>query len=166
MLKFFLLFLAILLSLFAFELTSPAQKLIVSPVTATVAKLSVSLITVFDSKVIAYDNVIQNQQNGFAVSIQPGCNAIEACIVLIAAMLAFSAPWRHKLKGLVLGIIAVQVVNIARIISLFYIGQWRMDIFDFAHLYLWQALIMLDVLVVFLIWLRAMPIKPTVQNAA
>ena len=28
------------------------------------------------------------------------------------------------------------------IISLFYLGQWRMDAFEFAHLYLWQALIM------------------------
>ena len=28
--------------------------------------------------------------------------------------------------------------------------QW----FEFAHLYLWQALIMLDVLVVWLLWIR------------
>jgi hypothetical protein len=29
-----------------------------------------------------------------------------------------------------------------------------MKVFEFAHLYLWQALIMLDVLVVWLLWVR------------
>lgn len=39
-------------------------------------------------------------------------------------------------------------------ISLYYLGQWGMEAFEFAHLYLWQALIMLDVLVVWLLWMR------------
>ena len=33
-------------------------------------------------------------------------------------------------------------------------GKWNQEAFDFAHLYLWQALIMLDVLVVWLLWIR------------
>ena len=41
------------------------------------------------------------------------------------------------------------------IISLFYLGQWNMTAFvQWAHLYIWQALIMLDVLIVWLIWVR------------
>jgi hypothetical protein len=35
------------------------------------------------------------------------------------------------------------------------LGQWNYQAFEFAHLYLWQALIMLDVLVVWLLWIRA-----------
>jgi exosortase/archaeosortase family protein len=52
------------------------------------------------------------------------------------------------------GILAVQGVNILRVISLFYLVQWNTAAFEFAHLYLWQALIMLDVLVVWLLWAR------------
>jgi len=44
-----------------------------------------------------------------------------------------------------------------RIISLFYLGQWDRTWFDWFHLYLWQALIVLDALVVFLLWLRWLP---------
>jgi exosortase H (IPTLxxWG-CTERM-specific) len=161
MLRFFLLFLLILGGLFALELTPPGQA-VVRPWTASLAGISASLITLFDPKVISYGNIIQSQANGFGVAIEAGCNAIEACIVLAAAMLAFPSPWRHKLLGLAIGMAVVQAVNILRIISLFYLGQWRMDVFDFAHLYLWQGLIMLDVLVVWLIWIRAMP----PQNAA
>ena len=56
---------------------------------------------------------------------------------------------------MVLGFVAVQAINIVRVISLFYLGQWNMTAFNFAHEYLWQALIMLDVLVVWLVWVRA-----------
>ena len=165
MLRFFLLFLVIQSVLFVAELTPPGQALVI-PWTATLAKLSVMLVTLFDPNVIAYGKVIQSQSNGFGISIEAGCNAVEACIVLIAAILAFPAPWRHKAAGLAIGILAVQSVNMLRIISLFYLGQWRMDVFEFAHLYLWQALIMLDVLVVWLIWIRAMPVHSATPHGA
>jgi hypothetical protein len=41
--------------------------------------------------------------------------------------------------------------------SLFYLGQWNANAFQWAHLYLWQALIMLDVLIVWLVWIRTLP---------
>ncbi len=166
MLRFFLIFLAIQGGLFALELTPPVQTLLVAPWTALLAKWSGMLITLFDAQVMFYSNVIQNKASGFGVAIQPGCNAVEACIVLVAAILAFPAPWRHKLRGIVLGIVAVQGLNILRVISLFYLGQWRGDVFEFAHLYLWQALIMLDVLVAWLIWVRAMPVPAASGHAA
>ena len=41
-----------------------------------------------------------------------------------------------------------------RIISLFYLGQWNMTAFSGRTSTSWQALIMLDVLIVWLIWVR------------
>ncbi len=38
--------------------------------------------------------------------------------------------------------------------SLFYLGNWDMEFFSWIHLYLWPALIMLDVLIVFIVYLR------------
>lgn len=165
MLRFLLFFLLILGSLFALELTPPVQALVL-PWAASLAEFSASLIALFDPKIITYGNVIQSQSNGFGVAVEAGCNAVEACIVLAAAILAFPSAWRHKLLGLVIGMVIVQMANILRIISLFYLGQWRMDAFEFAHLYLWQALIMLDVLVVWLIWVRTTPIKNSVRHGA
>jgi exosortase/archaeosortase family protein len=48
---------------------------------------------------------------------------------------------------------------------LFYLGQWSKEWFDWAHLYIWQALIMLDALVVFLVWIRYLPQKATPVEA-
>ena len=166
MLRFFLFFLVIQAVLFGIELLGPVQSALVMPWTGLLADFSAVLVKLFDAQVITYDNVIQSTANGFGVAIMPGCNGVEACIILIAAILAFPAPWRPKLIGLGVGILAVQAVNILRIVTLFYLGQWNMQWFEFAHLYLWQALIMLDVLVVWLLWVRYLARRGLIRMTA
>jgi exosortase H (IPTLxxWG-CTERM-specific) len=155
--RFFVTFLVLQAALFGAELTPIAQQYFVIPWTNALAAISAWLVTVVDPAVAASGNVLRSTANGFAVSIEAGCNGVEATIVLVAAMLAFPAPWQRKLAGLAVGILAVQGLNVIRVISLFYIGQWDFRVFEWAHLYVWQALIMLDVLVVWLVWVRLLP---------
>lgn len=157
MVRFFLWFIGLQAALFGLELTPWAQQWFVVPWTNALAAISASIVQLFDSQVLAHGKVLQSASNGFAVSIEAGCNGVEATIVLIAAILAFPASWRRKLAGLAIGIVAVQGLNIVRVISLFYLGQWNFSVFEWAHLYVWQALIMLDVLVVWLLWVRTLP---------
>ena len=142
MARFFVSFIVLLAVLFALELTPWAQAFFVLPWTSALATISTSIVTLFDPNV---------------VSIEAGCNGVEATLVLCAAMLAFPAPWKHKAIGLSVGVLAVQLLNVIRVISLFYIGQWNLEVFEWAHQYVWQALIMLDVLIVWLIWVRRVP---------
>ncbi len=160
MARFFALFVVILLALFAAELTPPAQSAVVIPWTDALARISAGLVTIFDPHVAAFGKILQSTTNGFAISIEAGCNGIEAAIILIAAMLAFPAPWKHRAIGIVAGLAAVQALNIVRVVSLFYLGQWSFKAFEWAHFYLWQALIMLDVLIVWLLWIRTLPPAP------
>ncbi|MFN3375402.1 MAG: exosortase H [Burkholderiaceae bacterium] len=155
MLRFLITFIALQLTLFGLNMLNWVQQHIVLPWTELLARMCVQLVTLFDTTAAASGKVLWNTQSGFGVSIEPGCNGIEACIVLFAAVMAFPATWRHKLVGLVVGFVAVQALNIVRVISLFYLGQWSTPVFHFAHEYLWQALIMLDVLIVWLLWVRA-----------
>jgi len=154
--RFVAIFIAIVVGLFTLELTPPLQAAVVAPWTAGLARVSAALAASFDPHVLTAGKVLRSSTNGFAISIEAGCNGLEAAIVLIAAMLAFPAPWKHRLLGVAAGLAAVQVLNVARVISLFYLGQWSPAAFEWAHLYLWQALIMLDVLVVWLVWLRTL----------
>lgn len=153
-LNFALVFSLTLLGLFTLELLSITQTLIVIPWTHFLAELSAYIVQLFDTQTIVQGVVLRDSQSGFAVSIQPGCNGIEAIIVLIAAISAYPAPIKAKIVGIVLGFIAIQSLNVMRIISLFYLGQWNTTVFEWAHQYVWQALIMLDVLLVYIIWLR------------
>ncbi|MFK7830424.1 MAG: exosortase H [Congregibacter sp.] len=152
--RFVILFSLILIGLFTLELLDPVQAAVIQPFTGWLADISAAIIVPFDASVQAYGRIISHRETGFAVSIEAGCNGVEAAIVLIAGVLAFPAPWRSKLMAITCGFVAIQVMNIARIISLFYLGQWNLDLFTWTHLYFWPVLIMLDVLIVFLLYLR------------
>lgn len=154
MARFVTLFVVTLLGLFTVEMLVPVQEHVIIPFTAMLARLSAALILPFDTSVIAYGKVLQFKDSGFAVSIEAGCNGVEATIVLIAAVIAFPASWKARISAISLGFLAIQVMNLARIISLFYLGDWNMQFFTWIHLYLWPALIMLDVLIVFIVYLR------------
>ncbi len=159
MTRFIILFLVLVVALFSAQIMQSVQEAIILPFTAVVADVSVAIVGTFDSDVAASGKVIRSLSNHFAVSIEPGCNGVEALIVLFSAIFAFPAPLKHKLIGFAIGFFAIQGLNLVRIISLFYLGQWNLGAFNFFHLYLWQALIILDALVVWLIWLRYLPAR-------
>lgn len=166
MAKFLLVFSLIVVTLFAIELTAPAQTWFVIPWTEALAKTAAFLLTSFDSSVIAQGKMLATVKGNFGVTIEAGCNGVEALIILVAAMLAFPAPWLHRIVGILIGSVTVQALNLVRVISLFYIGQWNFTVFEWMHLYVWQALIMLDVLLVWVLWIRALPpaAKPSSTN--
>ena len=152
--RFVIVFIVLLAALFTLELLDPVQAAVVQPFTGWLADISAALLTLFDDQVRSTGRIISHAGNGFAVSIEAGCNGVEAAIVLVAGVIAFPSPWKSKIWAIVLGFLAIQVMNILRIVSLFYLGQWNLDLFTYTHLYVWPVLIMLDVLVVFLLYLR------------
>ena len=169
MLKFALLFPLFLLVLFVLELLAPVDRAVIAPWTAFLADLCGGLMRLVDHDVSVHGNIIASN-GGFAIAIERGCNGVEAVIVLVAAMLAYPARWRERLIGIGVGFVCVQILNMVRIVSLYYLGNWNRDWFDWFHLYVWQALIVVDALVVFLLWLawlrRRQPAQPQPVTAA
>jgi exosortase H (IPTLxxWG-CTERM-specific) len=165
MLRFILLFLIYLAILFPLELVPPVDRYVIMPFTDAIASVSAWIVGLFDAHAIAVGNALESTTTGFALLIVRGCNGVEAVIILVSAMLAFPAPWKNRLAGIALGFVAIQALNFVRIISLFYLGQWNRTWFDWFHLYLWQALIILDALVAFLVWLRYLPREPAPKAA-
>ena len=166
MFKFLSIFVACLMTLFTIELLNPVQAAVIHPFTTFLAWIAASVILPFDDTVISSGRVLRDSVSGFAVSIEAGCNGVEASIVLIAGVLAFPATWGQRLAAITLGFTAIQVLNVLRIVSLFYLGQWNLEIFEWTHLYFWPVLIMLDVLLVFAFYLRWLSrSEPSPQNA-
>lgn len=157
MIRFSILFTVLLVGLFTLEILQPAEKHVILPFTSFIADISVWIVKFFDDDVVSYGNIIRDTTSGFGVRIERGCNGVEAVIILFAAVFAFPAPFKHKVIGFVIGFFAIQALNLVRIVSLFYLGQWNQVAFEWFHLYLWQALIILDALVVWLVWLRTLP---------
>ena len=163
--RFVITFVLVLFTLFTLEMLNPVQAHVITPFTSLLTSISAGLILPFDDTVVAYGKVLQFVDSGFAVSVEAGCNGVEATIVLIAAIMAFPGSWTARFTAIALGFLAVQAMNILRIISLFYLGNWNLEIFSWVHLYLWPALIMLDVLIVFIFYLRYLSAKTSQTGA-
>ncbi len=91
---------------------------------------------------------------GFAVDVKNGCNGVEAMLILVAAVLAFPAAWRQRLLGLAAGVAVIQVLNLVRVVSLFWLGVHRRDVFETFHTAVWQTVLILVAVGIFLLWSR------------
>jgi len=145
-------------------LTPPAQKLDVQ-FSHGLVKIASGLIHLCGGKSLVQGAVLRDPAGGFAVEMRDGCNAVNVTILLWSAVLAFPAPRRQKALGLLAGSLIIQVLNIGRFISLFYIGQYSMTWFDFAHGYLWETLLVLDTMVIFWMWVNRVFRVGAVLNA-
>ncbi len=152
MIRFIFIFILVLLVLFWVDMLDFVQHGFVEPWSDGLALVSALCMSWFDADAVRQGRMLLSRSTGFAVSIEAGCNGVEAAIVLSAGILAYPSKYMQKICGFIVGFLAMQVANLLRIISLYYLGKWDMNIFEFAHLYFWQALIMLDVLVVWLLW--------------
>lgn len=140
----------------------PVQDRLMQPWNYALASASFATMQTLDDTAELSGNVLSNPRNGFSVAVESDCNGLEATLLLLCAVLAFPSSWKAKVAGLVVGIAAVQSLNLIRIISLFYLGQWNESLFNWTHKYLWPVLIILAALAVFLAWLHylAAPSKP------
>ncbi|MBL4661435.1 MAG: exosortase H [Alcanivoracaceae bacterium] len=159
MARFSIIFIVLVISLFTLELFEPIRQAIILPFTGFLATFSAAIMQIFDADVVSHADIIRSKSTAAAVQIAAGCNGVEAVIILFAAIFAFPSSFMHKIIGFIFGFFAIQILNVIRIISLYYLLQWDKNWFEWFHLYLWQALIILDALIVWLIWLRYLPKK-------
>ena len=124
--------------------------------TRGLVEISAMVIRLFGGSATAHQVVLQNPSNGFAMEVLDGCNGDDVAVLLWAAILAYPASWRQKGKGLVFGTATIYVINFLRIISLFYLGQYDRQWFEFAHLYVWESVFVLLTLTIFWMWVRRM----------
>lgn len=90
----------------------------------------------------------------FAITVRRGCDAVEPSWMLCSAILAFPASGWHRVLGCVVGTLLLQVLNLARITSLYYIGwQWP-DFFSRAHLEIWPVLFIVAAVLLWMGWIR------------
>jgi len=92
----------------------------------------------------------------FSFIVIPECGAIEVMVIYLAAVLAFPASWRARAWGLGLGLPIMYAVNILRLSCLACIGaidqngKW----FEFCHEYVWQAVYVVFVVIVWMAWVE------------
>lgn len=142
------------LALFSVLATPWAERLFVQPFTQGLVDVTAFILRPFDGRVVADGDILRFNDGMGAVQVLAGCNAVEVCALLAAAILAFPAKFRDCLIGAAVGIVALQTVNLFRIITLLYLARGSQEVFEFFHHYVWDAMIGLEGLLVFFFWAR------------
>jgi exosortase H (IPTLxxWG-CTERM-specific) len=118
--------------------------------------VTAAALSMFDHDVSASGNSVMGRS--FSMQIVKSCDAMEANILFVSAMLAFPAPWRRKTAALGFGLVALVAMNVLRLCSLFWIGSTFRAGFDFVHYDAWPLLLVVFAAADFLVcarWARA-----------
>ena len=90
----------------------------------------------------------------FSVSIEEGCDAIAPAILYAVSVAIFPLAWKYRWRGLVYGLLAIAVLNLIRIVSLFITGIHAPSLFEFMHVDFWQAIFIVFTVAIWIYWMK------------
>jgi len=150
--RFLILFLSILGVSFTVIALRPVNDAAIVPYTAFIAQVSGAILRLFGEQATVSGCVVSSPR--FAVTIFNGCNGLITSLIFISGVLAFPARWPAKVIGVVGGLFAIQLINMVRIVSLFYIGIFFPTLFNDAHTSIWQSVVILAGVGLWIAWAR------------
>jgi exosortase H (IPTLxxWG-CTERM-specific) len=156
--RFLILFLAILGISFTVIALRPVNDAFVVPYTTLIAKVAGVILGLLGEDITINGCVLRSPR--FAVTIYNGCNGLITSLIFISGVLAFPAKWPAKLIGVVGGLAAIQAINMVRIISLFYIGIFFPSLFNSSHIFIWQSLVILAGVTLWIVWAHYFALPP------
>lgn len=93
-------------------------------------------------------------EGGFSMSIAKGCDGIEATMLFLAAVLVFPLPFKLKWPGVLVGLAVLFVVNILRLIILYWVGVNMSEAaFEFMHLHGGLILFTIISITIWMLWI-------------
>ncbi len=116
------------------------------------ARLAGAVIAVFDPSAVATGTEIHGR---YAVRIVKGCDAMEAKILFVSAVLAFPTGLWRRLLAAGAGLVALTTLNVLRIASLYYAGMAFPKLVDVLHLEVWPLALVVFAALLFL-WFAAL----------
>ena len=143
-------FFAILVGAYLLIAWNPVNDNVIVPFTEGIAGVSGAALKLIGQPVTVTGSMIAS--NRFAVNINNGCNGVEAMLILLASIVAFPASNKQRAAGLALGALAVQLLNLVRIMTLYLLGAYQPRLFDVAHTAVWQIVIIAAAILFFLQW--------------
>ena len=148
--RFLILFLSILGISFTVIALRPVNDAFVVPYTTLIAKFSGFVLGLLGEDITINGCLLRSPR--FAVTIYNGCNGLITSLIFVSGVLAFPARLSAKVIGVVGGLLAIQAINLVRIISLFYIGIYLPKLFNSSHIFIWQSLVILAGVTLWITW--------------
>jgi len=108
------------------------------------------IINIFGFATTVKQSIIQS--GIFSLDIERGCDALEPIAFFSLAVLAYPASFKKKWQALLIGSIILIVLNIIRIVSLYFIGIYFKTAFEIMHVDVWQVVFILFTMALWIKW--------------
>lgn len=152
-LRFLFLFAAIFgICYFLFGIAQGVRLGVIKPYTVVLAKVVAAIINLFGAQAIASDALVLSPK--FTLNIAMGCDGVEATCLFFAGVLAYPTHWRARLTGFALGLPLIQVINVGRLVGLYYAGIYLPSIVEEMHVYVAQTIVILLSTAILIYWLE------------
>ncbi|TPV94165.1 MAG: hypothetical protein B7733_16715 [Myxococcales bacterium FL481] len=113
------------------------------------AAATASIVSLVEDGVRARGTVVWGR---FPLRVVLDCAALDAIAVFAAAVLAFPAPWRKTLTGVVLGASLLVILNLGRLVTLYFAGRADRELFDLLHEEVFQLVLVAAAVGAFARW--------------
>ncbi|HEX6177861.1 MAG TPA: exosortase H [Thermoanaerobaculia bacterium] len=143
-------FLLLLVAFYVLAALNAVNDAAVVPLTSAITRVAGVTIQLFDPNARVSGTTISS--GAFAIDVKNGCNAIETMMLFAAAVIAFPAPLRGKILALAVGVPLIQLLNVVRLVTLFWLGVSHRRFFDLFHVAVWQAVMILIGVAIFAAW--------------
>jgi exosortase H (IPTLxxWG-CTERM-specific) len=124
----------------------------IEPHTAVIARISDRIFNLLGTRTVAAGTIVRAQS--FAIDIRNNCNGVFVSAIYLAAVLAYPASWKSRGWGIIMGIPIIYLINLARVVTLFYVGIYFPRFFDKTHVLIWQSLVIFFALLVWIFWVE------------
>ena len=93
--------------------------------------------------------------DGLTLDIIFECTGVLSMIAYAACTLSYPTTWKSRGIGILIGIPALFLINIIRIVFLAIVGlNYSAQIFDYMHGYLWHITLIIFVVLIWLLWIE------------
>jgi exosortase H (IPTLxxWG-CTERM-specific) len=146
------------LSYFVFGIAPGIRSGLIKPYTEWLARAVAWAINLLGAGATAEGVTVRSPE--FSLQIAMGCDGVEASCLFLSGVLAYPARWQARLTGVALGLPAIHLVNLARLILLYYAGVFLPSVVEEVHVYVAQALVILASTAMLIFWLERIAGEP------
>ena len=144
---------ALLIGLYyGFVHTPRTQSDIFQPYLRRIALATGGVVSLLGYKASVADTSVTSP--AFSMQIVWGCDAIEPTAAFVCAVLASPVSLWSKIPGILIGALILALVNLLRIVSLFFIGVHFRRALDIMHEDVWQGAFIVFAIVLWAIWVQ------------
>ena len=149
-LKYFLGFVFGILVFYALYSSSFYVNNIEPPFVNGQAQISSAILNLFGENTRVTESAINSSR--FGVDVKAGCDGMETIAIFICAILFTPFMFRLKWPGMLAGLVILLILNIFRIVGLYYAGIYWTDAFDARHLHGGFVVFLFIALIIWFIW--------------